>query len=143
MVFEKSSSFIDRLRDMIDDKEDACNGEAGVKDEGRRIDEDLDEQLGAADGVNGKLVSTTEGTAVVENGDSAESGRKEIDVTSILKGLGAWIGNSQITNCPDGALKVGVEHKDGEIKLSLRRPPAELVLGLKNALKGFADMFGG
>ncbi len=166
VTFEKSSSFIERLRDMIGDPDEACKDEEGGEHVIASVSEAIPRtQLSAGDchapselppnnrrtgAMTRDLSPKTEAlrandveTAAVEGRDSVEPGRKEFDVTNILKGLGAWIGNTQIANCPDGALKVGIKNVDGEIQLSLKRPPVELISGLKDAIRGFAAMLGG
>jgi len=70
------------------------------------------------------------------DGDRGEA----IDLSGFVKAIGALTGNFEITRGESGSLKVGIEERDGEIKFTLKRPPAEFISGMKNILSGFSKM---
>jgi len=41
---------------------------------------------------------------------------------------------------PAGALKIGIEKSDGDVKIAIKKPPRELIQGLKQTLAGLAEM---
>jgi superfamily II DNA or RNA helicase len=146
VVFEKSSTFIDKLREIMgDDAEIAdadVNSDVGASaNTGVLADE---AKIEVVEDFSTDKDSLARAEAVVEgvnNGGDGDVGvGQTIDLTGVLNALGSWIGNKEMAMAPAGALKIGIEKSDGDVKIAIKKPPRELIQGLKQTLAGLAEM---
>jgi superfamily II DNA/RNA helicase len=154
VIFDKGSSFIDRLKGMIDEDEQTAGSadvqadgpaaetaDAASREETAKGPENAGtrasaEQSPASSGVSVPVPSAGNGRA--DGGPGGPETYRTIDLSGILKALGTWVGRPEIASLGDGQLKLKVKEEDGEIKLSLAKPPKELLTGIKNA---FLEIF--
>ncbi|MFH0800488.1 MAG: DEAD/DEAH box helicase [Pseudomonadota bacterium] len=118
VAFEKGSAFIERLKGIICDADD-CKAAGEVKPE---VIEDL--QMASED----KTPSPAE--------VSLPAAQREIDLTGFVKILGSLVGDKKSAHIEPQSFKVGIEERDGEVSLKLKKPPKELISGARRFLSG-------
>lgn len=121
VAFERGSSFIERLKEVIGDVEEKASrarGEELVVD----------------------LRSDEEDSSVVGSEIVAESEERIIDLSGIAHVIGSLIGKPRLASIlPPESLKIGIRECDGELSLTIKKPPKEFRAKLKNLLTSLAE----
>lgn len=122
--FERGSSFVERLKDIIGDV-DAGEGEDPSPEE-------VDELSG------GPQVDA----AAKGGGQEPESEGMDVDLSGLVQFLGSLVGNSEMAACRPSSFRVSIHREGDDVSLKLKSPPKDLLVGMKKALKGLSDMMG-
>lgn len=127
VAFEKGSSFIERLTEMIGDIEEKASRTEG---EGPAMD------------LPDKAEGDSEGIAT-DAATVAADKERTIDLSGIAQVIGSLLGQPRIASTlPAESLKLGIREQDGELRLAIKKPPQEFMGKLKALLTGLAEAIG-